>query len=418
MQGAEILSKGDGSLQNTLTVIDGSFGEGGGQVVRNAAAFAAIFHKNIRITNIRSGRSKPGLKSQHLTALKLLAEACDGSLLGGYVGSEEITFLAQSTARVESPGKVQPTRPITFTGDTKTAGSICLLLQAILPLALVTRRDILWILKGGTNTTMAPQYDYWEHIFLPTLRQCCQLAEDAIQPTIIRRGYFPRGGGEVQISTKHSSTVPLPPIVLKERGDVKDIWIRAFHAGKCPRSVPKQMAKAAEDFFKSQIASVPISTQVAFDESAFGSSSGILIVASTTTECRLGASALGSPKRSPSTVGIEAAEQLCSFLADGGCVDEYLQDQLILYMAVAKGTSEILTGPLTSHTRTAIRIAEQLSGARFRLEILGDKHCSPDSEGRIPGNHVIRCNGIGFSNPMAINQTSGSKELFHTAPFF
>jgi RNA 3'-terminal phosphate cyclase (ATP) len=383
------------SGDDSLTEIDGSYGEGGGQVIRNAATFASIFRKNIRIINVRAGRSKPGLKRQHLIALQLLAATCDGYLEGGQVGSQEIVFKPQKTS--QSQMEANP-NPKVLTGDTKTAGSICLLLQAVIPCALFARNEIRWILKGGTNASMAPQYDYWEHVFLPTLRQGLKLSDDAVQPTVVMRGFFPRGGGEVQVSSKPSLSTPFPPIVINERGDVSSIWIRSFYAGKCPKSVAQRMAKAAESHVKSQIPNVSVSASVVFDEPAVASGSGILLVATTTAGCRFGGSALGSPKVSPHDVGVEAATELCTALAEGGCVDDHLQDQLILYMALASSTSEIVTGSLSLHTRTAIWTAEQLCCARFDVTRLAGQTSPPDSSGRISGPHRIRCEGIGFHN--------------------
>jgi RNA 3'-terminal phosphate cyclase (ATP) len=380
----------------SLIVIDGSQGEGGGQILRNAATYAAILRKDIRVINIRAGRSKPGLKSQHLTALKLLAEACDGCLEGGEVGSQEIVFKTKASGNGSTnSGSDQKV----LTGDIKTAGSICLLLQAAIPFAIFAKSEICWILKGGTNASMAPQYDYWEHLFLPTLRQGFKFPEDAIQPNVVRRGFFPRGGGEVHVVTKSCPSTPLPPICLKERGEINSIWIRSFHAGKCPKSEAHRMAEAAKNHLESQISKyVTISTSVVYDEPAIASGSGTLIVATTTTGCRFGGSALGSKKTSPHDVGVQAAEELCATLADGGCVDDYLQDQLILYMALANGTSEIVTGSLTLHTQTAIWTAEQLSDARFDVSRLDRGDILPDSSGRIAGRHCIRCEGIGFLN--------------------
>lgn len=377
-----------------MIALDGSYGEGGGQILRNAAAYAAILRRDLCITKIRAGRSTPGIRRQHLVGLELLASCCGGTLEGGHVGSQEIVFRVPPQ-NVEKESK----KPRTFTGDTQTAGSICLLLQAALPFALLgSESPIRWILKGGTNATMAPQYDYWESLFLPTLQVKLGLKPENVQADVVRRGFFPRGGGEV-----HVETIPIdgtiPPILLTERGDLTGVEIRSFYAGKCPRNVATRMAYAAKNYLDAHLGSgVKISVNIVFEEPAVASGSGILIIAMTSTGCRLGGSALGSPKIAPNDVGIQAAQHLCATLDDGGCVDEYLQDQLVVYMALAKGTSEIITGSMTLHTQTAIWTAEQCCGAVFHVERLGEKEAAaPDAEGRISGRHRIRCTGIGFS---------------------
>lgn len=313
---------------------------------------------------------------------------------GATVGSQEIVFRAP---RTRSATRKSGSEPLLLIGDTRTAGSICLLLQAALPYALVGGDSIHWELKGGTNASMAPQYDYWELLFLPTLMRQLQLPMESVQPSVIRRGFFPKGGGEVHVDTKPVQGALLP-ISLIDRGNVVHVSIRSFYAGKCPRKVAERMASAAKEHLETHLDVPDISVNIVYEDPALASGSGILIIATTTTSCRLGGSALGSPKKSPIEVGVQAAQELCATLDDGGCVDEHLQDQLVLYMALAGGTSEMITGSMTLHTRTAIWTAEQCCEARFQIDRLdGNEEVKEDAEGRIVGRHRIRCRGIGFS---------------------
>ena len=380
-------------MSETIT-IDGSHGEGGGQVLRNAISFATILKKTIKISKIRAGRSKPGLKAQHMTGLRICTEIRGGVLECCELNSTEISYTP--------PTEDIPEEKIEYVGDTKTAGSICLVLQAALPVALFSRKNPTdLILKGGTNASMAPQYDYWEEVFLPTLISKCGFPDDLIQHRVVRRGYFPRGGGEVRIEIEPWRET-LPPIVLTERGEVSNIRIRSYYGGTTvPLRVAAEMAESAKKVLQEAGITVEPEVEIVNQTEAIGSGCGILLVATTTTDCLLAGSALGTPKKHATKVGREAAEELVATLKDGGCVDDWLQDQLILFMALASGSSEMLTGSLTMHTRSAIWTAEQLSGAKFEVKRLEEVTSGVDGEGygkdgRIPGKHLIRCTGINF----------------------
>lgn len=379
-------------------LIDGSIGEGGGQVLRNAIAYAAILRKELEIEKIRARRTQPGLKAQHMTGMQLVSHICGGNLTGDQLHSMSVRY----TPSMGKQGEFNVEK--TCVGDTKTAGSICLLLQAALPCALFgAGSPCNLILKGGTNATLAPQYDYFTHVFRPTLRDRLGIPDDVLEANLIRRGYYPRGGGEVHIKTKPWSKL-IPPITLKDRGEVCDVYIRSFSAGKVPVYVAEKMAKSAKNTLKTAMSGIDPRLEVVFEKDAIGSGSGLIIVAKTSTGCVLAGSALGSPKKRAQDVGVAAANELILTLKEGGCVDEWLQDQLILFMALGDGVSEIVTGSLTLHTQTAISVAEQMSGATFEVSQMSPdfESSSEDGkefygqEGRIAGKHLIRCRGISF----------------------
>ncbi|KAG7344374.1 RNA 3'-phosphate cyclase [Nitzschia inconspicua] len=386
----------------SIRTIDGSYGEGGGQLIRNACAYASILQQNICLTNIREGRKpKPGLRPQHLVGLQILAEACGGKVASAQVsntgkleekavavGANKVLFLGAPCLK-EDPNNERKKRKrsyIEIVGDTQTAGSVCLLLQAVLPFALFSNQQAEYklILKGGTNATMAPPIDYFERVFLPTLLKQTNLPENCIQANVITRGFYPKGGGHVEVTVRppvynNDSGKPwtLSSIQLTERGVITEIVIRAFAAGTLHASVAKRLATVAktqlENNFATSNTKIIISTDLSYYPNAVGGGCGLLLVAKTSNGNLLGASGIGSPKVPLEDTARQATAEMIDILRSGACVDDYLQDQLVLYMALAQGTSEVITDGVTLHTRTAIWLAEQLcKGARFEVTKLDE----------------------------------------------
>jgi len=223
-------------------------------------------------------------------------------------------------------------------------------------------------LRGGTNAIQAPQIDYTTQVFLPFLKSHWNIELDF---KIRKRGYWPKGGGEVQVSIP-SFIGPLQSVTLTERGKVTKIHGYSYAAG-LPEHVAKSMSAAAQIYLSEHSSaqgysesSITIRSQRESPAVAVASGSGIILWAETENGCVIGGSAMGMKGKDPGDVGREAAEQLVRNLAHGGCVDEYLQvgcflffklvseflqDQIIIFLALAEGTSSVLTGPLTLHTR-------------------------------------------------------------------
>jgi RNA 3'-terminal phosphate cyclase (ATP) len=272
-----------------------------------------------------------------------------GSTLKGAVkDSQEVEFL---------PGEITPG---TYTADTGTAGSITLLLQIALPCLLFippnpqqtqtqTVESIL-TLRGGTNAIQAPQIDYTENIFLLFIRQHFGI-EAKVDAKL--RGYFPKGGGEVKATIQARDT-PLPAVTLLERGEVTSITGRVYVAGLPPKLAKDCRDAAVASLVKQGIdrAIIDIPYLREPQGSHIGAGSGLVLWATTENGCIIGGSAVGEKKKDAIELGREAAEELGRNLAHGGCIDEYLQDQWIIFGALAEGKSRVRCGlPLTLHTR-------------------------------------------------------------------
>ncbi|KAJ3330309.1 hypothetical protein HDU76_005986 [Blyttiomyces sp. JEL0837] len=391
--------------------VDGSVLEGGGQT------YSILFNTPITVTKIRQNRSPPGLRPQHLTGLQLISSMSKGGIasLSSLSSSTKPASVNDTDIKFNPNGKglsldasssaCGSLNDYDFIADTGTAGSIGLLIQVSLPVVLfgsfvqssMSMRPIRILMRGGTNAEKAPPIDYMEEILLPFLKQFVFNEGDGSGPQVVlevnRRGYYPKGGGEVVMSV-----VPVPSggflksFVVEERGDPVVLRGRIFVAGTLPihvgeklhREIITQLCKRFPEF----VIQNGVGIEIVKDDSriSVGTAMGCLIYIETTTGLRIAGSSLGGPKSFTKDLSKQCTTMLINDWDHGGCVDEYLQDQLIIFMALAKGNSSIVTGPLSLHTRTAIYGAELLTEARFT--------CTEFDDGS--GRVRIECQGCGL----------------------
>ncbi|GIZ02487.1 RNA 3'-terminal phosphate cyclase [Caerostris extrusa] len=350
-------------MSQELIEIDGGTMEGGGQILRMSLAFSALLKKPIKVFNIRAGRSKPDL------GVNLMRDITNGRLQGAQEGSTEITFY---------PGNIVGGK---YFADPGTAGSVMLLFQVSFPCLLFADKPSELRFRGGTNAEMAPQIDETLMIFKPIVK----LFQADFSCTIQKRGYFPRGGGEVNFKV---NTCPshLQAVEILEAGEVVEIEGRSFVAGVLPIKMAHGMADGACRCLKSAFPNVTVKVERVKepDHLAVGNGSGIVLKAKTSTGCLLGGSALGKRGVLVEEVGESAAKQLIDVVKNKACVDTYVQDQLVIFMALAKGKSRICIGSPTLHTKTAIYIAELMTEAKFTLIENGTEPI------------ILECEGFGF----------------------
>lgn len=207
-----------------------------------------------------------------------------------------------------------------------------LLLQVSFPCALFSPTHCQFVLRGGTNAAMAPQVDYATMVFGPMLKR---FGGD-LNLTVNKRGYFPRGGGEVVVDV--FPVEQLNAVDITARGRVVRVVGRMFVAGSLPLGIAHEMSKVATKLLQRRLGpDVKLEMEVVKEKSAVGAGSGLMLVAETDTGCLLAGSALGQKKVKPAAVATEAAEMLIENVEAGGCVDEYLADQLVIFMALAVG---------------------------------------------------------------------------------
>ncbi len=355
---------------NEMIEIDGSYGEGGGQILRTSVSLSALTLKPVRITKIRAGRPKPGLKRQHMASIDLTAQLVNAKVRGLKEGSTEIEFIPSERAS----GR--------FRYDIGTAGSISLLLQAVLPPAILSGGTIRLELKGGTDVSWSPPIDYVQEVFLPIIRR---MGPD-VEIVMRRRGHYPKGGGLVSVGITPCDSIS--NVDLVEFGRLKGIS-GISHCVRLPSHIADRQAKAAERVLVKK--GLPIDTIVRESyprnsDPHLGPGSGIVLWAESEKGLRVGADLLGSRGKRAEEVGVEAASKLIDELETRRAVDSHIADMLVPYVVLAKGVSKIGVTRITSHLETNIWAAKRILDVDIALE------GAPGSTG------LITVKGIGFSS--------------------
>jgi len=343
--------------------IDGSIGEGGGQVLRVCLALSALVGEPVAIKNVRVNRANPGLRSQHMTAMRALAEVANAQVSGLRLGSSEITFVPRRRL-----GGI-------YCFDTITAGSTTLILQALLPVLAFADQPSSVTLIGGTNNPLAPQVDYVINVLNPALASMGFFYE----LRLVRRGFYPRGGGLLKVAI--APVERLTAIKVVDMGSLRDIR-GISHSRNLPRHVAERQAEAAtESCARAGYPTASIDRDSDQSEQSPSTGSGIVLWAETSTGGRLAGDALGARGKPAELVGREGAGRLLMQLSKGAPFDVHLGDQLVIWLALAQGRSRIATSELTLHTVTAAEVTERLTGCQFKVS------------GEVGNRGVIECKG-------------------------
>jgi RNA 3'-terminal phosphate cyclase (ATP) len=317
-----------------MLTIDGSFGEGGGQIIRSSCALALITGKPFRVENVRARRAKPGLQRQHLTAVMSAAEIGRAEVSGAAVGSREFTFV---------PREVVPGDYVFSIG---TAGSTTLVLQTVLPPLVIASGPSRLTLEGGTHNVHAPPFEFLQKTFLPLInRMGPQVTID-----LERYGFYPPGGGRFKVSIEPAAR--LNRLDIPERGEIRGQRARALVVKLPPSIGEREMAVISERMGWS-------GEQLRVETSNNALSSGnvltIEIESEPLTEVITG---MGERGVRAETVAERAVDEAQQYLTSGGSVGSHLADQLLIPLALAGGGS-YTTGSLTLHTITNIEIIQK-----------------------------------------------------------
>ncbi len=320
--------------------IDGSFGEGGGQILRTSLALSCVTGKTVEIGNIRKSRTKPGLQPQHLMSVLAATAICGAAVEGAEISSTALRF---------SPGTVRGGDYHFDVGRIKSsAGSTSLVLQTVLlPLLLADRPSIVSV-RGGTHVPWSPNFHYLERVFLPLLvRMNCR-----VDLSLDQWGWYPQGGGVV--TARIEPCRRLRPLVITERGALKRLQgISAI--SNLPDDIGERQRNRAIRNLRERGMEADIEIQR-------GPSIGkgtVLFLAAEFENITVGFDSLGALGKRAEKVADEACARLFEHLDHDGALDPHLTDQIIPYLALAKGRSEFTTSRITRHLLTNIWVVRQ-----------------------------------------------------------
>jgi len=329
--------------------IQGEYGSGSGTIVRLSLALSAITGKEIKITDIRAKRPNPGLRHQHLEVARIIAKMCSARIEGDQVGSKEILF---------SPGKIKGGN---FEVNIETAGSIGLLSYATLLTAIFAKTKTTVNIKGGSTASMwSPPIYYMENVLLPILSYMGVKANFEIK----KHGFYPKGGAEVILEI--NGVENLKPLILTERGDIEKIEGLSIASFSLKRNnVAERQINGYHRVMKDgNIKTLYVET--------ISPGSLFIVWAKTSKGCIISGDCVGEERKPAEVVGEEAAFKLKEAMDYGSTVDSHLADQLIPFLALANGKSEIIAPELSEHTKTNIWLCEKFLETKFKTKEEGE----------------------------------------------
>lgn len=321
--------------------IDGSFGEGGGEILRTSLTLSALTGKPFRIYNIRAKRENPGLQMQHLTAVRVVKQLCNADVKGDYLGSKELIFV---------PRAIQENSEIT--ANVTTAGSVTLIAVAAIP--VIINRKVKLKLIGGTDVPKSPSIDYLRLVYMEILKKIG--IEGKI--SLIKRGHYPKGGGMIELSDFKGKG---QEFVIDHIGEIKEIKGIA-HVSSLPSHIAEREAKAAKDVLEKSIAT-KINIELDIRQ---GESEGTGITLAAYGDSVMGADALGERGKRAEKVGEEAAINLLNDIKTGAGVDRHMSDMLMIYAALYGG--KFTGAEYTMHARTNAEIIKKFLNVKIEIK--------------------------------------------------
>ena len=338
-----------------MITIDGSHGEGGGQIVRSSLALSLVTGKPVTIENIRARRPRPGLMRQHLTAVQAAARIGQAEVSGDAIGSGRVTFRPKTI------------RPGDYIFDIGSAGSTMLVLQTMLPALMIADGSSRIVLEGGTHNPFAPPFDFLQRAFVPLIGRL----GPRIEMTLERPGFYPAGGGRAVISVQPAAV--LKPLELLDRGPIVGRSIRALVAN-LPRHIGDRECKRAVEQLQWEPACAAV--EEISDPPGPGNVLFIEVDCEHVTEVF---AAFGKKGRPAEVVAEMCVKHLRRYLEANVPVGVHLADQLILPLAIGawqgSGGGSFRTLKLSQHATTNIDVVREFVDVDIKVEQQADDDC-------------------------------------------
>jgi RNA 3'-terminal phosphate cyclase (ATP) len=339
-----------------MLTIDGSYGEGGGAVLRNALSLSAVLGEPIRIENIRVKRPHPGLQAQHLTAVRALARVCEAKVEGAELGSLTLTFQPQS-----SPQSGEYSWDVTEARRGGSAGATSLIFQALLVPLLHAQGDSRLTLRGGTHVAWSPPFHYLESVYLPTLQQ---MGVDA-RVKIEQWGWYPLGGGTVTANVVGcgQAAPSMRGLNLTERGPLNRLS-GVSASSNLPGYIAERQKSRAQDMLRAE----GFDPEIEVVQAPARGQGTMVFLRAEFESVRAGFTSLGRTAKPAERVAEDACREFLEYFASGAALDRHLADQLVLPLALATGASTFTTCDVSEHLLTNVWIVEQVLGRPVDVE--------------------------------------------------
>jgi RNA 3'-terminal phosphate cyclase (ATP) len=326
-------------------VIDGSYGEGGGQVLRTSLSLATITGKHLKVVNIRGRRKKPGLRAQHLAAVRACASVCRAKLEGDKLDATKLTF---------APGSIVAG---SYEFHIGTAGASTLVLHTILPPLSKADGESHLLISGGTHVPWSPPYHHVAQVLIPALKQFGY----SCQTHLNRWGWYPKGGGEIQARVKPHR--PLGSLHLDQPFDLQTIGGISASSG-----LPEHIRVRQKNRLEARLQKAGFHGEIELMDVHARNPGTLVFLWAQGKDSSAGFSSLGARGKRAELVADETADEFFHFLESRAALDYHLADQLLIYLASVPGKHYFTASKITQHLLTNAWVVEKFLPVKFEIK--------------------------------------------------